>query len=129
MGHGGGRDSGRNAIQQQIRANLDALAREFSVSPGGNFGTKGTSSNVRRLYSSDPQVAARRFFTLATTGSEKPKMIRPGVLQARFADGSHIEMRPRSSSDGSPVVSMTFNSPTGRYNASQKIHFVQGGKS
>jgi len=50
---------------------------------------------------------------------------KPGAMTAVFKDGSRVNFRPTSGSDGSPVIEIAFPKPTSGVPATQKIHFVE----
>lgn len=56
------------------------------------------------------------------------KLPKPGAMTAVFKDGSRVNFRPTSASDGSPVIEIAFPRPATGIPASQKIHFVKDSK-
>ena len=92
----------------------------------GYFGSKGSSSKVRRIESDDPIATASDFYKKATKGGiETPLRNGKGVM-SKLADGTIVTMRPASSSDGSPVVEINISKSSGSAGIKQqKIHFVR----
>lgn len=125
MGGGGGssRGSGRT-----LASNLHKLGKEFPRSSAGYFGSPGTSRSgrVRHLASTDPNGTARRFFAVAGKGGVVTKHKNGDVTVSSFGGGLRIVFRPRSGSDGSPVVEIYSGSLPGKHPAYQKIHFTKG---
>jgi len=101
---GGG--SGRPSVARSIHQNLNRLTREFGPLRHGYFGERGSSSDRRRIASSDPVTAANRFFSLSTRNGPAVTRAENGTPLVLFRDGSSISIR-FTSSDGSPSIQLT----------------------
>lgn len=122
---GGGRGgSYQTSNSPALESNLRSLESTYPRSPAGFFGNPGIGGGARQISSSDPQATAADFFRTARRGAGPVEETRPGVFRAAFKGGSHVVYRPRSHTDGSPVVEiiskMRYTGQTRR----QKIHFV-----
>lgn len=118
---GGG--SGRPSVARSIHQNLNRLTREFGPLRHGYFGERGSSSDRRRIASSDPVTAANRFFSLSTRNGPAVTRAENGTPLVLFRDGSSISIR-FTSSDGSPSIQLTTRRATGPIKT-QRIHFVR----
>lgn len=104
--------------------NLPALTEKFPLSPGGYFGVKGRGkTSVRRIESDAPLATAKKFFDIASEGSIETVTYPKGAVKKTLKDKTHITFRKTSSSDGSPAVDISIESP-GRVK-NQKIHFIK----
>ncbi|MDY6349523.1 MAG: hypothetical protein SPL62_03365 [Selenomonas sp.] len=99
----------------------------------GYFGQRGQSGNskIRNIPSSDPDKTAKDFFFTLTQGVEVTALLRKSDgaeigLKARFVDGTTVSYRPRSSSDGTPAVQISFAFKLEIDIKAQKIHFTNG---
>lgn len=109
--------------------NLPKLTTRFPISPNGFFGKPG-QGKARIIECNNPLNTAMAFYLVATEGAirrahlrDAQKVPKPGTEFAIMKDGSRIQIRYKSGSDGSPVVDI-FLTNIG-YVKSQKIHFVR----
>ncbi len=85
----------------------------------------GGSSRVRTIESPDPVTTAGRFFSLAGKGGAMATHKDGAVTVSSFGARFRIVFRPRSSSDGSPVVEIYSQNLPGKHPAYQKIHLTR----
>jgi len=114
-----------------VSENLGNMKDKYSYK-NGFFGEKGDSkdSSIRHIYSDDPSETAKEFYDdLAYGGVEKTLYYKDGSVkgyQTHMADGTIINWRKVSSSDGSPAVDIDvqYSNEHGDI-VTQKIHFVK----
>ena len=122
---------GNASHYHRLSENIASVASEFGLH-NGFFGTRGIggSASIRNIESDDPEATAKEFYDkLAHGGIENPlykKDGSPNGFQTKMADGSIINWRPSSSSDGSPAVDIfvTTIDENGSIKT-QKIHFIR----
>lgn len=127
MGGGHGIPSGNSRYSQVLHDNLLKIASTYQLSPGGYFGTRGTTGRVRRIESDNPLGTARLFFSTLTRGARVEAGPKAGLTRANFPDGSAMSIRLASRSDGSPVVQIQLSGRRYGVAPAQKIHFVPRG--
>ncbi|MDO4848360.1 MAG: hypothetical protein Q4B45_01115 [Coriobacteriia bacterium] len=117
--------TGGTRSHHSMADNKGALTSKYPIT-NGYFGSKGSTSNVRRIESDNPISTAADFYGKAAKGGiEKPMPNGKGVMTC-LSDGTIITMRRISSSDGSPAVDINIsksNDPAGIKR--QKIHFLR----
>ncbi len=118
MGHHSG---GSNSATEDIRSNLEKLKRQFGISQNGNFGKKGRGRS-RVIQSADADEAAASFWSRFSSGGSVFH-ISDGVIGVRFPDGSFATFRPKTSSPGSPAITISLEGAVSGVNPRQKIHF------
>lgn len=122
---GGGRGGGySDSSNEQLGSNFRSLETRFGPHSAGRYGTPGSSSNVRRISSKDPQATAKEFFDIASRGG-KTTEIKPGVFRTTFRNGAYITYRPTSKSDGSPAITINPGERSHHSIRPHKIHFVE----
>ena len=109
MGAGSGGNFGRTKGREII----------YRENEHGYFGTRGKSKDSKVRHLSGGKKEAKKFFDDLTKGYKSEETIERGIKR-KLADGGTVVYRPTSSSDGTPVVSMS----GGRFKP-QKIHFVE----
>ena len=124
-GRGGNYGTGAGSAKAQLQATFRRVAEAFPLSKSGTFGSASKVSGVRLITSNDPAATAERFFRLASKDATRVHIVRDGVTRASFGDGSHVIWRPRSHSDGSPVVELNLVTRVSGLSGHQKIHFVK----
>lgn len=115
---------GGTGSHHSIADNKDALTSKYPLR-NGYFGSKGSSSSVRRIESEDPVSTATDFYEEAAKGGVEIALDNGKGVKSEMANGTKITMRPVSSSDGSPAVDINIsksNDPAGI--KQQKIHFI-----
>jgi hypothetical protein len=118
VGHHSG---GSNSATENIRSNLEKLKRQFGISQNGNFGKKGRGRS-RVIQSADADETAASFWSRFSSGGSVFK-ISDGVIGVRFPDGSFATFRPKTSSPGSPAITISLEGAVSGVNPRQKIHF------
>jgi len=130
--HGGySGTQGADDEHHDLADNLPQLTRVFPISPEGYFGKKGTGQ-VRRISSENPLETAHNFYEMATAGAVKRgpiiqqnNDIVPRSEMATLKDGSRIQIREVSHSDGTPAVDICI--VRSGFVKMQKIHFIPRG--
>lgn len=92
----------------------------------GYFGSRGSSSTVRRIEADDPVTTALDFYRTAANGGIEIPLGNGRGVKSELSDGTKITMRLVSSSDGSPAVDINISKsddPAGV--KQQKIHFIR----
>lgn len=116
---------GGASSQRSIGDNLGALRLKYDYR-NGYFGERGSSREVRRLFSDDPVAQARDFYDTAGFGGIETPMKNGKGFTCRMRDGAVVSFREVSSSDGSPAVDINIRRSTGSSGVKrQKIHFVR----
>lgn len=121
-GGGGGALSAGGA--SSVAVNLAKLKSDFPVTSSGYFGKASPRGNVRLIVSDDPLAAAKKFFAIAAKNGKVTSSNKPGVMLAKFKDGSIFVFRIKSHSDGSPAITVEISGNFKGVKSSQKIHFV-----
>jgi hypothetical protein len=121
---GGGSGNGP-ASRDSLHNNFQKARDQFPTSPGGYFGTGKSGGKTRQIHSSEPLKTAEKMFKMLSKGGKVAKLPKPGAVTAVFRDGSRVNFRPTSGSDGSPVIEIAFPKPASGVPATQKIHFVK----
>jgi hypothetical protein len=121
---GGGSGNGP-ASRDSLNSNFQKARDQFPTSPGGYFGTGRSGGKTRQIQSRDPLGTAKKTFKMLSKGGKVAQLPKPGAMTSVFKDGSRVNFRPASSSDGSPVIEIAFPKPTSGVPATQKIHFVE----
>ena len=129
----GGYSGTRGAADKHhdLADNLPQLTKAFPVSPEGYFGERGTGK-ARRISSDNPLETARDFYEKATEGAvQRGPMIQqnngpvPRSEAAILKDGSRVQIREVSHSDGTPAVEICI--VRSGFVKPQKIHFIPKG--
>lgn len=131
--HGGFQGtSGSPSASHTFADNLPKLTKKYPASSTGYFGEKGKGKHVRRISSRNPLDTARDFYRKATEGAvyrgpliRKNKGPVPHSEVAFLRDGSRIQIREISSSDGTPTVEICIDRLG--FIKPQKIHFIPKG--
>ena len=117
-----------------ITDNYATITNNYQIT-NGLFGQLGNSntSNIRHITSIDPQQTAKDFYDkIALGGKQKGLYYKDGSLkgyQTKMCDGTIINYRLSSSSDGTPAVDIDIQSSNNHGDIkTQKIHFVKGDK-
>jgi len=118
MGHHSG---GSNSATENLGSNLEKLKRKFGVSQNGNFGRKGRGRS-RVIKSANADATAESFWSRLVSGG-RVFQISDGVVGVRFPDGSFATFRPKTSSPGSPAITISLEAAIAGINPRQKIHF------
>jgi len=121
---GGGSGNGP-ASRDSLAGNFQKARDHFPTTLGGYFGTGRSGGKTRQIQSSDPMATAQKMFKTLSKGGKTALLPKPGAMTAVFKDGSRVNFRPTSTSDGSPVIEIAFPKPPRGIPASQKIHFVK----
>jgi hypothetical protein len=121
---GGGSGNGP-ASKDSLNSNFQKARHQFPTSPGGYFGTGRSGGKTRQIQTGDPLGTAKKMFKMLSKGGKVAQLPKPGAMTAVFKDGSRVNFRPTSGSDGSPVIEIAFPKPTSGVPATQKIHFVE----
>ena len=115
-----------------VSENLGKLQDKYDPDGDGLFGDRGRggSATIRNIASDDPAQTAKDFYdTLAYGGIEKILTYpdgNPKGFQTIMSDGTIINYRPVSSSDGTPAVDIDVQYSDEHGNlVTQKIHFVK----
>lgn len=119
MGSGtGGRVGGSLPSLPGIHEKL--LAQLPKSNDGKKIGRDGPN-RTQYLYSSNPREYAEKIFRQFAQG-RKPIPLKNGLgFVVQFANGDRVNYRPKSSSDGSPVLDIHIASLGKLY----KIHFIE----
>lgn len=124
----GSRDAGYNGgagSHRSISDNKDALTSKYPFNDG-YFGTRGSTSNVRRIESQNPASTAKDFYEEATWGGVETPLSNGRGVKSEMSDGTIVTMRVTSSSDGSPAVDINISKSSENAGIKQqKIHFVR----
>jgi hypothetical protein len=127
VGSGGGKPLGRtprSAVEALLVRNLDSLVKLFSATRGGYFGEqsqRGTRRN-RTLRSGVPEISADRFFALASRNGIV-RLDNGGAIEIAAFGEAEVSFRRERSSDGSPVIEITFGERVNGFPEYQKIRF------
>lgn len=124
MGGGRGGGYGRDSGLVLLHDNLGKLVDAYPITEFGYFGSQGSSSSVRRIYSDDPSATAEHFMKLASEGVGTVDRGQ-GTKTADYPSDSHFTWRV-TSDDGSPVIELNLVSSAHGVKPVQKIHFVKG---
>lgn len=115
----------------KISENLDAMKSSYDYH-NGLFGTKGQSksNSIRNIASDNPTQTAKDFYDqLCYGGKETALYNKDGStkgFQVKMADGTIVNWRVKSTSDGSPAVDIDVQYSTDHGDlVTQKIHFVK----
>jgi hypothetical protein len=119
-GHGAGYKQREVPVPSNLLDNLALIADEFPLSPNGFFGER-VNSIVRRIASDDNEALAKYFYEKFGTGGIRMPLENGRGEQLRMQDLSFVQLRPESSSDGTPVVEIRSKRESLPY---QKIHFI-----
>lgn len=122
---------GGTTVFHGLEDNLPSIRADYPTNDGlfGNIG-QSDNINIRNITSDSPELTAKDFYDkIAIGGKEKMLYYKDSTIkgyQTRMSDGTIINYRIKSSSDGSPAVDIDiqFSSKHGDIK-SQKIHFVK----
>jgi hypothetical protein len=121
---GGGYSSSPSSFDRLAR-NVDRLAKKYRLTPGGRFGEKGDNSRIIR--SENPNETAREFWKALSKGGRVRSLPNGKGEGAFFDDGSHVVIRPITSTENSPAVSIRIMTKGRGIAPNQKIHFIPKG--
>lgn len=104
--------------------NFNSLKKYYPktiITSGGFLGHRGTTSLVRVIYTVDPIKLAQIYYNKLKAGG-KEKIFENRQI-TKLGDGSNVQLRIKTSTEGSPAVEI---SQTGSaLIRNQKIHFVK----
>ena len=123
--HSGGGYSSSPSSFEHLARNVDRLAQDYRLTPGGRFGEKGDNSRV--ITSENPNATAREFWKALSKGGRVRSLPNGKGEGAFFDDGSHVVFRPITSTENSPAISIRIMTKGRGIAANQKIHFMAKG--
>lgn len=120
---GGGSGGSYSSSPSTLTSNIKDLRGLYPVDSQGRFGTPGRGQDVQHIISKDPMATGKLFFERLSPGGRIKDLTNGKGKISTFRNGSSVVFRPKSSSDGTPALSIVHigSSKSDEY----KIHFIQ----
>lgn len=112
---------------RKISDNISIVANYFKYN-NGYFGAEGKGRRVRVIYSDDPVISGKEFYSKISYGGIEKDLPNGKGKITYMADGSIVTYRPKTKSDDYPGVEINISKSVNTGGVKQqKIHFGKKG--